>query len=76
MAQAISEGIAQEMERDPKVFVMGEDIGIYGGIFGATGGLLAKFGDRAHHGYADLRDRLHRHRHRRRRRRACGRSSS
>jgi pyruvate/2-oxoglutarate/acetoin dehydrogenase E1 component len=45
MAQAISEAIAQEMERDPEVFVMGEDIGKYGGIFGATGGLLAKFGD-------------------------------
>jgi pyruvate dehydrogenase E1 component beta subunit len=44
MAQAISEAIGQEMERDPKVFVMGEDIGKYGGIFGATGGLLARFG--------------------------------
>ena len=44
MAQAISEGVAQEMTRDPNVFVMGEDIGAYGGIFGATGGLLDKFG--------------------------------
>jgi pyruvate/2-oxoglutarate/acetoin dehydrogenase E1 component len=44
MAQAISEAIGQEMERDPNVFVMGEDIGKYGGVFGATGGLLAKFG--------------------------------
>jgi acetoin:2,6-dichlorophenolindophenol oxidoreductase subunit beta len=43
-AKAISEAIAQEMERDPNVFVMGEDIGAYGGIFGATDGLLAKFG--------------------------------
>ncbi|HEX7096684.1 MAG TPA: alpha-ketoacid dehydrogenase subunit beta [Acidimicrobiales bacterium] len=43
-AKAISEAIAQEMERDPSVFVMGEDIGVYGGIFGATDGLLAKFG--------------------------------
>jgi Pyruvate/2-oxoglutarate dehydrogenase complex, dehydrogenase (E1) component, eukaryotic type, beta subunit len=43
-SKAISEGIAQEMERDPSVFVMGEDIGAYGGIFGATEGLLAKFG--------------------------------
>jgi pyruvate dehydrogenase E1 component beta subunit len=38
MAQAISEAIAQEMTRDSTVFVMGEDIGSYGGIFGATGG--------------------------------------
>ena len=44
MAQAISEGIAQEMSRDSTVFVMGEDVGSYGGIFGATGGLLDKFG--------------------------------
>ena len=44
MAQAISEGIAQEMKRDSSVFVMGEDVGSYGGIFGATGGLLDKFG--------------------------------
>lgn len=43
-AKAIAEGIAQEMERDPNVFVMGEDVGVYGGIFGATGGLLEKFG--------------------------------
>jgi pyruvate dehydrogenase E1 component beta subunit len=44
MAQAISEAIAQEMKRDDTVFVMGEDIGAYGGIFGATGGLLEQFG--------------------------------
>jgi acetoin:2,6-dichlorophenolindophenol oxidoreductase subunit beta len=44
MAQAIAEAIGQEMTRDPKIFVMGEDIGTYGGIFGATGGLLEKFG--------------------------------
>src|SRR5512135_1317775 len=44
MSKAIAEAIAQEMERDPRVFVMGEDVGIYGGIFGATQGLLAKFG--------------------------------
>ncbi|GAA4002474.1 alpha-ketoacid dehydrogenase subunit beta [Comamonas faecalis] len=44
MAQAVSEAIGQEIERNPDVFVMGEDIGKYGGIFGATGGLLAKHG--------------------------------
>jgi pyruvate dehydrogenase E1 component beta subunit len=43
-SKAISEAIAQEMERDPSVFLMGEDIGTYGGIFGATEGLLAKYG--------------------------------
>jgi pyruvate dehydrogenase E1 component beta subunit len=44
MAAAIAEAIDQEMQRDPEVFVMGEDVGKYGGIFGATGGLLAKHG--------------------------------
>lgn len=44
MAQAIAEAIGQEMQRDETVFVMGEDIGQYGGIFGATGGLLERFG--------------------------------
>lgn len=44
MAQAISEATAQEMERDPRVFVMGEDVGKYGGIFSATTGLLDQFG--------------------------------
>ncbi|MGZ4682223.1 MAG: alpha-ketoacid dehydrogenase subunit beta [Acidimicrobiales bacterium] len=43
-AKAMSEAIALEMERDPDVFVMGEDVGIYGGIFSATDGLLARFG--------------------------------
>lgn len=44
MARAVSEAIAQEMEQDETVFVMGEDVGVYGGIFGATQGLLDKFG--------------------------------
>ncbi len=45
MYQAIAEAIQQEMERDPRVFVMGEDVGVYGGIFGATYGLWKQFGD-------------------------------
>lgn len=44
MNMAIIEGISQMMQKDPSVFVMGEDIGTYGGIFGATTGLLEKFG--------------------------------
>ncbi len=43
-AKAISEAIAQEMRTDPNVFVMGEDVGPYGGIFGSTGGLFDEFG--------------------------------
>jgi len=44
MYKAISEAIEQEMSRDKSIFVMGEDVGKYGGIFGATTGLFDKFG--------------------------------
>ena len=43
-AKAMAEGIALEMRRDPNVFVMGEDVGPYGGIFGSTTDLFAEFG--------------------------------
>ncbi len=43
-AEALNEALDQEMARDPKVFVMGEDVGVYGGIFGVTKGLLEKYG--------------------------------
>ena len=43
-AKAMVEGIAQEMERDPSVFYLGEDVGAYGGIFSSTTGLLERFG--------------------------------
>ncbi|MBI0578576.1 alpha-ketoacid dehydrogenase subunit beta [Neobacillus cucumis] len=42
--KAMAEAIALEMERDPSVFVLGEDVGKYGGIFGSTQGLFEKFG--------------------------------
>lgn len=42
--KAMAEAIMLEMERDPTVFVMGEDVGVYGGIFGSTEGLFKKFG--------------------------------
>jgi pyruvate dehydrogenase E1 component beta subunit len=44
MSKAISEAVGLEMESNEKVFVMGEDIGAYGGIFSATEGLLDRFG--------------------------------
>lgn len=44
MSAAISEAIGSVMEKNKDVFVMGEDIGKYGGIFSATTGLLDKFG--------------------------------
>jgi 2-oxoisovalerate dehydrogenase E1 component beta subunit len=42
--EAVREAIAEEMERDAKVFVIGEDVGIRGGVFLATQGLAEKFG--------------------------------
>ena len=44
-AQAIQEGLAQAMEADERVFIMGEDIGVYGGAFGVTGDLVHRFGE-------------------------------
>ena len=43
--EAIREALAEEMRRDPKVFVLGEDVGPYGGAFGATQGLADEFGE-------------------------------
>ncbi|MBC7841982.1 MAG: alpha-ketoacid dehydrogenase subunit beta [Gemmatimonadaceae bacterium] len=43
--EAIREALFEEMERDPNVFCLGEDIGAYGGAFKVTEGLQAKFGD-------------------------------
>ncbi|MBN0989821.1 alpha-ketoacid dehydrogenase subunit beta [Amphritea pacifica] len=44
IARAMAEAIAQEMRTDDKVFVMGEDIGELGGVFGNTRGLHEEFG--------------------------------
>ncbi len=43
--EAIRQGLWEEMERDPSVFVIGEDIGVYGGAFKVTAGMLEEFGE-------------------------------
>jgi pyruvate/2-oxoglutarate/acetoin dehydrogenase E1 component len=43
--QALNEAMGEEMERDERVFLMGEDIAIYGGAYGVTKGLYEKFGE-------------------------------
>src|SRR5436190_8515877 len=43
--EAIREALVEEMRRDPKVFVLGEDVGEYGGAFGVTQGLFQEFGE-------------------------------
>jgi pyruvate/2-oxoglutarate/acetoin dehydrogenase E1 component len=42
--EAVREALAEEMDRDGRVFLMGEDIALYGGCFGVTKGLLERFG--------------------------------
>src|SRR5258708_31734100 len=42
--EAIRQGIWEEMERDPSVFCLGEDIGIYGGAFKVSEGFIDRFG--------------------------------
>jgi 2-oxoisovalerate dehydrogenase E1 component beta subunit len=42
--EAVRQGIWEEMERDPSVFCIGEDIGVYGGAFKVTDGFIHRFG--------------------------------
>ena len=49
IAQAVSLAQAEEMRRDPRVFVFGEDVGLYGGAYAATRGLLPEFGKERDH---------------------------
>ena len=44
-AQAIQEALSQAMDADPNVFLMGEDIGVYGGAFQVTGDLVHRYGE-------------------------------
>ena len=44
-SQAIQEALGMAMERDSRVFLMGEDIGVYGGAFQVTGDLVHRFGE-------------------------------
>ncbi|HBU11495.1 MAG TPA: alpha-ketoacid dehydrogenase subunit beta [Clostridiales bacterium] len=43
--QAVASALREEMKRDDKVFMMGEDMGVYGGCFGVTRGFLEEFGE-------------------------------
>jgi pyruvate dehydrogenase E1 component beta subunit len=45
LAKALNEGLRKSMENDPKVLVMGEDVGALGGVFRVTDGLAKDFGD-------------------------------
>lgn len=44
-AEALREAMSEEMRRDPDVFLMGEDVGVYGGAFGVSRGMVQEFGE-------------------------------
>jgi pyruvate dehydrogenase E1 component subunit beta len=44
--EALNQALAEELERDERVFIMGEEVGYFGGAFKVTDGLLAAYGDR------------------------------
>jgi pyruvate dehydrogenase E1 component beta subunit len=44
--EALNEALREEMQRDPNVFILGEDVGFYGGAFKITEGLFAEFGEK------------------------------
>ncbi len=64
--EALRDAMAEEMRRDPDVFVMGEEVAEYQGAYKVTQGLLQEFGAQAGRRYADHRTRLCRARGRRR----------
>jgi pyruvate dehydrogenase E1 component beta subunit len=43
-SEAIREAMCEEMRRDPNVFLMGEDVGVFNGVWGVSQGMLAEFG--------------------------------
>lgn len=46
MRQAISDALREEMERDEKVFIMGEEVGVWGGTYAVTKGFFDQFGEK------------------------------
>ena len=73
--EALNLALREEMARDPRVFVIGEEVGLYDGAYKVTQGLLKEFGDAAHHRHAHRRVGLHRGRASARRWSGCGRWS-
>ena len=44
MREAISQALMEEMDRDPAVFIMGEEVGVWGGTYAVTKGFFDKYG--------------------------------
>ena len=45
LREAVNLAMSEEMRKDENIFLMGEDVGIYGGDFGTSVGMLAEFGE-------------------------------
>src|ERR1700730_5673652 len=45
LVESVRQALLEEMEVDPSVIVLGEDVGVHGGVFRATDGLLKQFGE-------------------------------
>src|ERR671937_1435129 len=45
LVESVRQALTEEMDADPSVIVLGEDVGVHGGVFRATDGLLKKFGE-------------------------------
>jgi pyruvate dehydrogenase E1 component beta subunit len=65
MREAISQALMEEMDRDPAVFIMGEEVGVWGGTYAVTKGFYDKYGPIARQRYTDRGERHHRRRNRR-----------
>jgi len=63
--QALNEALAEELERDPNVFLMGEEVAEYNGAYKVSQGCSIAFGRQAHHRHADQREWICRTRRRR-----------
>ena len=59
--QALNEALAEELERDADVFLMGEEVAEYNGAYKVSQGLLERFGAETHHRHADQRKWFCRH---------------
>ena len=46
LREAVNLAMSEEMRKDENIFLMGEDVGIYGGDFGTSVGMLAEFGEK------------------------------
>ena len=63
--EACREAIREALQRDPRTFLMGEDVGLYGGCYAVSKGLLDEFGPKRIRDTPLVRKRLRRRRHRR-----------